>query len=698
MRRRLPVDDSSDESEHNKSDADGSVTSDTDLTDDETCSDKDGKMLDTFDEEEYTREDYTESSTRLLNRIENQWKECWTSLQRRDVASYKTVTIGTLLTFFTWLLDQRQGKDGRKRRGIKFASSLGTYWKVYRLVYERATGAKLDGKINRSMHRVLRTLAKEYGLLKIGRDKACMYVEDLTQVLETNLRTTEKRYSHGRHRILAQLYLQLGGFTANRPKALLSLCYRHIQVTLLRDPECGPHWVLLELTFEFTKQNTFPIPEVIHDETLLFSPHVFLLGMLFHDGAFAAYNLTSPEELSKLTISPERNELPLRLNRKLDNIPIFRKAERTSEGWVISENKQLPDSTLRPWIKALGEITGFAQVTRPYSLRYAGGKAFNENGNVSEAMQNLMMGHADIRTFVKHYLSRRITVDTQAVVRGIQPQNALMRAACTMSRSIDARRPRHLTREQSASVDDDPTVCSLLAQRERFKQRLRNATKHPRYQMLNRTINQARQRLRHALLQEIKERWKYEQPVRDVEQQLAGIEASDVAAVMKTRDAMLPVQKVLVDAVLAQPGTTLEEEVSRRNRAIRAVMDYCGIEEGGRSSSRRKRYSSRVVSPPDSQEDAQLKAYEEALEAAKVSVYDEKRPTICFVCLGNGSLPIIDRVRPFSNPGGLTKIFQRKHLANINEGEPVGCNLCQNNLVDKIHWQRHAIEIHGTVS
>ncbi|KAF1979399.1 hypothetical protein BU23DRAFT_447357, partial [Bimuria novae-zelandiae CBS 107.79] len=269
MRRRLPSDDSSDGSEYTESNADGSVTSDTDLTDDETCSNEDGKqdeevedqawlfadknhppehytsMLETFDEREYTKEDYKESSTRLLDRIEDQWNQCWTYLGRTDLRSHATVSVRTLYTFFNWLLDQRQGKGGRKRRGIKFASSLGTYWKVYRLVYERATSLKLDGKMNRSMHKVLRKLAKKHGLKKIGRDKACMYVEDLTRVLETNLVTTEKRYSHGRYRIQTQVYLQLGGFTTNRPKALLSLCYRHVHVTLLRDPEGGPHRVLL---------------------------------------------------------------------------------------------------------------------------------------------------------------------------------------------------------------------------------------------------------------------------------------------------------------------------------------------------------------------------------------------------------------------------------------------------------------------
>jgi hypothetical protein len=116
------------------------------------------------------------------------------------------------------------------------------------------------------------------------------------------------------------------------------------------------------------------------DETLLFSPHVFLLGLLFCDRAFAAYNLTSPEELSRLTIPLGRNQLPLRLNPMLDNIPVFRKAVRTLHGWNISSHEPLPYSTLLPWIRTLGEVTGFAQVTRPYSLIYGGGKAFNENG------------------------------------------------------------------------------------------------------------------------------------------------------------------------------------------------------------------------------------------------------------------------------------------------------------------------------
>lgn len=81
-----------------------------------------------------------------------------------------------------------------------------------------------------------------------------MYIEDLAGVLQTNLTTTKKTYTHGRHRIEISLFGQLGMFSGNRPSALLNLCYRHIIVTLLRHPNGGPHRILIEFTCEFTKQ------------------------------------------------------------------------------------------------------------------------------------------------------------------------------------------------------------------------------------------------------------------------------------------------------------------------------------------------------------------------------------------------------------------------------------------------------------
>jgi hypothetical protein len=62
----------------------------------------------------------------------------------------------TLKAFFDWMLNQRRGKGGKRLKGVKSSNSLGTYWKVFRLVYERATGSKIDGNTTRKMHRVSR--------------------------------------------------------------------------------------------------------------------------------------------------------------------------------------------------------------------------------------------------------------------------------------------------------------------------------------------------------------------------------------------------------------------------------------------------------------------------------------------------------------------------------------------------------------
>jgi hypothetical protein len=50
------------------------------------------------------------------------------------------------------------------------------------------------------------------------------------------------------------LFLQLAGLTTNRPQAILNLRYRHIQVSLLRDPQGYPHRIVIEFTLEFTKE------------------------------------------------------------------------------------------------------------------------------------------------------------------------------------------------------------------------------------------------------------------------------------------------------------------------------------------------------------------------------------------------------------------------------------------------------------
>jgi hypothetical protein len=84
-------------------------------------------------------------------------------------------------------------------------------------------------------------------------------------------------------------------------------------------------------------------------------------------------------------------------------------------------------------------------------------------------LRNLVMRHADSKIFLNRYLSRRITADTQAIVRGMAPQGEIMRAACRMSRWIDPDRPRHPTPEQSASENQNPWIQKLLRRQSKCK-------------------------------------------------------------------------------------------------------------------------------------------------------------------------------------------------------------------------------------
>lgn len=191
-------------------------------------------------------------------------------------------------------MNQRRRRDGRRLRRTKLKSSLQTHWKTFRLVYERGTGAKIEPKMNRQMHQVchpqlpaphrhffialprrpsapvpgnplqrrddadragqiLRRLARQHHLSDEKRPKAPLDIVDVRLLLFTNLTTVGVRYKTGRYRIQNGLICQAAFITANRPGAIFHLQYKHIRVSLLRDPLGGPHRILLEWTFEFTK-------------------------------------------------------------------------------------------------------------------------------------------------------------------------------------------------------------------------------------------------------------------------------------------------------------------------------------------------------------------------------------------------------------------------------------------------------------
>ncbi|KAJ6086516.1 hypothetical protein N7467_005430 [Penicillium canescens] len=81
--------------------------------------------------------------------------------------------------------------------------------------------------------------------------------------------------------------------------------------------------ILLEITYKFAKTNTFIIPEIIHNPSLMLSPYKFFLGILFDNDAFCAPTIKSRDDLRRLWLEDSRQQLLLPLKAKKANYYIF---------------------------------------------------------------------------------------------------------------------------------------------------------------------------------------------------------------------------------------------------------------------------------------------------------------------------------------------------------------------------------------
>jgi hypothetical protein len=99
----------------------------------------------------------------------------------------------------------------------------------------------------------MRHLIDKHGLDKQVRENIPVFIEDMVPFNETILQTREKRFNLGFQRMLLCLYNTIGLFTVSRKQAMLDLQYKHLQVTLQRDPHGGPPVPMIEIRPEFVK-------------------------------------------------------------------------------------------------------------------------------------------------------------------------------------------------------------------------------------------------------------------------------------------------------------------------------------------------------------------------------------------------------------------------------------------------------------
>jgi hypothetical protein len=101
--------------------------------------------------------------------------------------------------------------------------------------------------------------------------------------------------------------------------------------------------------------------------------------MLFKARAFKSPSINSPSQLYSLDVLDGLNEQALPLKDELGDDFVFCQAVREAHGVRIAHDVQLTSSSVRYRMKKGGQITGFAQVTKPYVLRDGAAKALNES-------------------------------------------------------------------------------------------------------------------------------------------------------------------------------------------------------------------------------------------------------------------------------------------------------------------------------
>ncbi|KAF7521542.1 hypothetical protein G7054_g12426 [Neopestalotiopsis clavispora] len=350
----------------------------------------------------------------------------------------------------------------------------------------------------------------------------------------------------------------------SRPTSILELRFGDIEVLLVKYPtdvniDSTPK-LLIRLTLEYTKRYlgpkaTFLIPEIIHDPSLLLSPHVFLLAVLFRHRAFKAEALNdSPNILHTLKVPQDCFELPLSFKDDIKDKFVFRQAIKTSGGYQMSDTA-ITYSTMKEWIKRIGMLCGFETNTICYVLRYWAGNNLDQSMvvNVSSSllnfvMENLVMEHApNSRTFQRNYLCREVCEDLWAVHRNTAPQQALIQQAASHGHSTDPRRPVALSKDDLADLKLDPAYTKLT--RKMFEAPRRSAQRQSLSKQRHNLLNQ----LRNAKLKHIRQEYTDKQAVEDVEQQIRGNQSSGTSR--RSSRPMNDVHQRMCDA-LNQPVAT----------------------------------------------------------------------------------------------------------------------------------------------
>jgi integrase len=96
-------------------------------------------------------------------------------------------------------------------------------------------------------------LTEEYGLDNIETEKPLLEADDFVELIRYHWVSDINVFPNERQRVQLAVILLLAAFTGSRPRALLSLTYRDLNLYVDRDVKTGAHILKLGVTLTKTK-------------------------------------------------------------------------------------------------------------------------------------------------------------------------------------------------------------------------------------------------------------------------------------------------------------------------------------------------------------------------------------------------------------------------------------------------------------
>ncbi|KAJ5289227.1 hypothetical protein N7478_002257, partial [Penicillium angulare] len=450
---------------------------------------------------------------------------------------------------------------------------------------------------------IITIIAEKKGLELTQRPKKNIFIEDIAEFAHILLTTTKTTFTYT--------------ITTSRPSALLSLRYYNLVLTLIHNLEDSRPRLFMYLTPEFTKKFLGKKAPSTTGPVIDYPKNLYHLQIL--DGLGQQQLLIKEELLDKF---------------------IFYQITQHTTGFRIALENTITVSFLRFRIRRVGQILGIEDIIKPYYLRYAGAKAFNKSKEVTNTLQNVILQHTDIHTFIRYY-KVDINIDIQGIIQQIGSQTTLIRFAYSLSTSINPNRPYRLLTKESQSLNKLPIIRTKATSQDLAHSTTRtHKTSRPSTsgkKLHNKKQHQRNQRNRKNL-----EHYKSKQPVINLKRQLQGkLIDSKVIRAIKNMKFISPEFIIVIKTIITMPSMTIEAEYQYRINTINTITAFYGVEEG--------------------QKDKIEVSLRQAIDSIQIK-HPKDQPTICFLYIGNPLLPPKVRLQNHTTPSLLTRHFIQRYI------------------------------------